>query len=252
MDEFYFIIIHSLGTPDSCSPSTTGLNYNFPKYTSIDAVNFKRQFLAEKFKIKKILGLVGEGIGGYQILTWACEYPDEMEFILCINTAAKVSGYRFILAKTLENIIDSVEDYYSDGYSVSKTKCIIAINSLLFAHSASKRAFDNLSNDEIEAIFEDFNERCFFWDIYDFKFRNDCDMEFDVVDKLCDIKAKSLFVGTNNNYFCSEFDILPFKELVKDSVVIIADDEKEDYYFKEKDYASIGIQVIDFLNQFIK
>ena len=34
LDEFYFIIIHSLGTPDSCSPSSTGLNYNFPRYTS--------------------------------------------------------------------------------------------------------------------------------------------------------------------------------------------------------------------------
>ena len=251
-EEFYFIIIRSLGTPDSCSPSSTGLNYEFPRYTFIDVVNFKRQFLAEKFKIKKILGLIGEGIGGYQVLTWACEYPDEMEFIFLVNTAAKVSGYRFIISKTLEYIIDSTEDYYTEGYSVSKTKSMIAINALLFAHSSSKKIFDKLDNDEISAIFEDFNDECFFNDIYDFKFRNDCDMEFDVVDKLGDIKAKSLFIGTNNNYFLSEFDTMPFEELVPNSIVLVQEDEKEEYYFEEKDYDFIGNQVIDFLNQFVK
>lgn len=252
LDNGFFIAIHSLGTPGSCSPSTTGLNYDFPKYTCLDAVNFRRQFLAERFKIKKVLGLAGEGIGAYQLLTWACEYPDEMEFIFVVNSAPKVSGYRFILAKTLENIIDSTDDYYSDGYSASKTKSIMAVNSLLFAHSSSKRVFNNLSNDEISVIFDDFNDECLFRDIYNFKFRNDCDMEFDVTDKLSNIKAKSLFVATNNNYFDSQLDVLPFKDLVKDSIVIIQEDEKENYYFEQKDYAPVGDKVIEFLSRFIK
>ena len=251
-EDFYFIVVRSLGTPESCSPSSTGLNYDFPRYTFRDVINFKRQFLAEKFKIKKMLGLIGEGIGGYQILTWACEFPDDMEFIFLVNTAAKVSGYRFIISKTLEYIIDSTEDYYTDGYSVSKNKSMIAINALLFAHSSSKKIFDKMDNDEISAIFEDFNDVCFFRDIYDFKFKNDCDMEFDVVDKLGNIKAKSLFVGTNKNYFHSEFDTLPFKELVQDSIVLIQEDTKENYYFEEEDYAVVGNQIIDFLNQFVK
>lgn len=252
MDDFYFIVIRSLGTSDSCSPSSTGLNYNFPRYTFRDIINFKRQFLAEKFKIKKILGLVGEGIGGYQVLTWACEFPDDMEFIFLVNTAAKVSGYRFIISKTLEAIIDSTEDYYTDGYSASKSKSMMAINTLLFAHSSSKKTFDKLDNEQISAIFEDFNDECFFRDIYDFKFRNDCDMEYDVVDKLPNIKAKSLFIGTNNNYFHSELDTKPFKELVPDSIVLIQEDTKENYYFEENDYSPIGDQVIDFLSKFIK
>ena len=129
---------------------------------------------------------------------------------------------------------------------------MIAINTLLFAHSSSKKTFDKMDNDEILAIFEDFNDVCFFRDIYDFKFRNDCDMEYDVVDKLPNIKAKSLFVGTNNNYFHSELDMVPFRELVPDSIVLIQEDEKEDYNFEENDYSLIGNQVIDFLTQFIK
>lgn len=251
-EHFYFIVVRSLGIPGSCSPSSTGLDYEFPRYTPRDSVNFRRQFVSEKFKIKKILGLIGEGLGGYQVLEWACEFPDDMEFIFLVNTAAKVSGYRFIISKTIECIIDSIDDYYTRGYSVSKTKNMIAINSLLFAQSSSKKTFNNLDNDELVAIFEDFNDECFFRDIYDIKFRNECDMDFDVVDKLGNIKAKSLFVGTNNNYFHSELDMLPFRELVPDSIVLIQEDTKENYYFEEKDYSPIGDKVISFLEPFKK
>lgn len=249
-DEFYFIIIRSLGTPGSCSPSSTGLNDDFPSYNCRDQVNFKRQFLDEKFKIKKILGLIGEGIGGFQVLTWACEYPDEMKFIFIVNSAAKVSGYRFIISKTFEAIIESVEDL-GDEYSAYKNKALLAINALLFAHSSSKFAFDNFDNDDISVIFEDFADECFFRDIYDFKFRNECDMKFDVVNKLSDIKAKSLFVGTNNNYFHSILDTGLFRDNVPDSVVLIQENTKKEYYFKEEDYALMGDKVISFLNQFV-
>lgn len=249
-DEFYFIVISPLGVPGSCSPSSTGLNYEFPRYTLRDVVNFKRQFLADKFNIRKVLGLVGEGIGGYIALTWACEFPDDMEFIFLANSAAKVSGYRFIISKVLELIIDSIEDYYTDGYSVSKTKNMMAVNALLFAHSSSKKIFNNLENEEISAIFEDFNDECFLSDVYDFKFRNDCFMEFDVENKLENIKARSLFVSTNDNYFNYELDMLPFKDWVSNSIVLKQEDVKEKYYFEEKDYAPIGEEVIAFFKQF--
>ena len=129
---------------------------------------------------------------------------------------------------------------------------MIAINALLFAHSSSKKIFNNLNNDEISAIFEDFNDECFFRDIYDFKFRNDCFLEFDVENKLGNIKARSLFVSTNDNYFNYELDILPFKDLVPDSIVLKQEDRKENYYFEEKDYAPVGEEVIAFLMQFKK
>lgn len=251
-DEFYFIVISPLGVPGSCSPSSTGLNYDFPRYTLRDVVNFKRQFLADKFNIRKVLGLVGEGIGGYIVLTWACEFPDDMEFIFLANSAANVSGYRFIISKTLELILDSIEDYYTDGYSVSKTKNMIAVNALLFAHSSSKKIFNNLENEEISAIFEDFNDECFLSDVYDFKFRNDCFLEYDVVEKLGNIKAKSFFVSTNDNYFNYELDMLPFKDWVSNSIVLKQEDIKEKYYFEEKDYAPIGEEVIAFFKQFKK
>ena len=76
-------------------------------------------------------------------------------------------------------------------------------------------------------------------------------MEFDVIDKLPNIKAKSLFIGTNTNYFHSDFDMIPFKELVKDSEVLIEDTVQNDYYFKQEDYKNIGDKIISFLDQFL-
>lgn len=251
-DDFYFIIISPLGTPDSCSPSTTGLKFNFPNYSYMDLINFQRQFIAENFKIKKILGLVGEGLGAFHVLTWACEYPDEMEFIFVVNSSFKLSGYKFILSKSIESIIDSLDDYYSEDYSASKTKAIVAITALVFAHTSSKKAFDKLNNSEIEAILEDFTDESLFLDIYDLKYQNDAQMNYDVEDKLSKIKAKSLFVSTNDNYFDFEIDMLPFKELVNDSIVLKQDSVKEEYFFKEEDYAPVGKDVISFLEQFKK
>ena len=251
-DDFYFIVISPLGTPDSCSPSTTGLKFNFPNYSYMDLINFQRQFIAENFKIKKILGLVGEGLGAFHVLTWACEYPDEMEFIFVVNSSFKLSGYKFILSKSIESIIDSLDDYYSEDYSASKTKAIVAITALVFAHTSSKKAFDKLNNSEIEAILEDFTDESLFLDIYDLKYQNDAQMNYDVEDKLSKIKAKSLFVSTNDNYFDFEIDMLPFKELVNDSIVLKQDSVKEEYFFKEEDYAPVGKDVISFLEQFKK
>lgn len=251
-NEFFFIVISSLGSANSCSPSTTNLKYDFPKYTYIDAVNFERQFLSEKFKIRKILGLIGEGVGGFEVLTWACEYPDEMEFIFVVNSSFRFTGYKYILAKAFESIIDSSDEYYSDNYSVALSKLLVSITSLIFAHSSSKMSFDNLSNYEIDALMEDFIDEGLFMDIYDFKYRNDCNMEYNVEDKISNIKAKSLFVGTNDNYFDSTFDFEPYMSLIENSQYVKQEKVKEDFYFHEEDYDVIGSRVLDFLEHFKK
>ena len=118
-EKYYFISITSLGVPNSCSPSTTGLKHNFPKYTILDRVNFKRQFLKERFGIEEVHGVIGRGMGGYEVYSWACEYPDEMDFIMVSASTFKTNGYRYVVSKCVESIIDSSDDFYSDVYSDS-------------------------------------------------------------------------------------------------------------------------------------
>ena len=75
-NKFFFISISALGSPGSCSPSTTDLKNKFPSYSVRDIVNFQKQFLKEKFNISHILGIIGNSMGGFVALTQAIEYPD--------------------------------------------------------------------------------------------------------------------------------------------------------------------------------
>ena len=50
--DLFYISITSLGFPESCSPSTTNLKYDFPQYSIKDCVNFKRKFLYFERRIK--------------------------------------------------------------------------------------------------------------------------------------------------------------------------------------------------------
>ena len=248
-DEYFFIKVSSLGAPDSCSPSSTGLNYNFPKYTFKDRINFTRQFLAEKFNIKRIFGIVGEGLGGFEVYTWACEYPDEMDFIIVLNSSFKTYGFRYVMVKAAEAIIDSSDEYYHDEYSIVKSKLLVAITRMMFAGYFSRSIFEELSVGELDSLMEDYVDEGLFMDIYDFKFRNDCILEFDVSDKLINIEAKALIMGMYDFiFFNPNTDVLPLKNLIKDSVIAVYSGKK--YYDDDEDYTDIGYEIISFLNKF--
>ena len=247
--EFFFITITSFGSPESYSPSTSKLRYEFPQYSIKDMVNFKRQFLAENFKIKKLRGIVGEEIGGYEIFTWATEYPDEMDFILILNSDFKISGYRLIISKGFEAIVDSIEEYYSPQYSVSLSKAIVAINTFLFAQSSTEKIFSTLSSDEIEVLLDDFIDEGLSIDIYDFNIRNSAILNYNVEDKLSDIKAKTLVIYSNDSvYFDQPLDVDVLKSEIQNLTVLSYESKKESY-FDEEDYSLIGKEVIEFLEK---
>ncbi|WP_296803420.1 hypothetical protein [uncultured Methanobrevibacter sp.] len=247
--DYFFIKITALGAPNSCSPSSTGLKYDFPHYTVKDRVNFKRQFLEEKFNIKKVAGIIGEGVGGFEVYTWACEYPKDVKFIIVLNTTFKTYGYRYVMLNAADAIIDSSDDFYGEGYSVSISKLIVAISRLLFVGYFPKKVFEELSNAEIDVLMGDYVDESLFMDIHDFKSRNDCLLQYDVSDKLENIEAKALIIGLSDYFFFNdEKDILPLKDLIKDSKIVLFK-EKESFY-DDDDYSDIGLEIISFLKQF--
>ena len=246
-DDFFCIDISSLGTPDSCSPSSTGLKHKFPMYNMNDMIEFKRQFLAEKFKIKKILGLLGEGMGGYEVFSWACKYPEEMEFMLVLNSTYKTSGYRYVISKGFEAIIDSTDEFYSDVYDDSLSRIIVAINRFLFAQSLSEKMFSGLSNPELDSLMDDFVDEGLFMDIYDFKFRNDCIIDYDVEDELSNIKAKSLIIYSNESIFSERSNNIKSLNENLENVKILSFESQKEKYYDEEDYSIVGDEVISFL-----
>lgn len=246
-EKYYFISITSLGFPNSCCPSTTDLKHNFPKYTIKDRVNFKRQFLKERFNIENVHGVIGRGMGGYEAYTWACDYPDELDFIICSSTAFKTNGYRYVVSKCMESIIESSDDFYSDIYTDSLSRMMVSINKLLYSNYFSKQVFHNMTNDEIDVLMDDFVDDGLFVDIYDFKLRNDAVLEYDVEDKLKNIKAKALIISSKNDmYYSPKFDVMPIEELIENSKIILLE-PSEDYATYE-DYPTIEDELNNFLD----
>lgn len=246
-EKYYFISITSLGFPNSCCPSTTDLKHNFPKYTIKDRVNFKRQFLKERFNIEKVHGIISRGVGGYEAYTWACDYPDELDFIICSSTAFKTNGYRYVVSKCMESIIESSDDFYSDIYTDSLSRMMVSINKLLYSNYFSKQVFHNMTNDEIDVLMDDFVDDGLFVDIYDFKLRNDAVLEYDVEDKLKNIKAKALIISSKNDmYYSPKFDVMPIEELIENSKIILLE-PSEDYATYE-DYPTIEDELNNFLD----
>lgn len=249
-NDYFFIMIFSLGNPESCSPSTTNLRHNFPEYTFTDRINFKKQFLAEKFpNIKRLFGIIGEGVGGYETFTWACEYPDDMEFIIVLNGASKVSGYSYIIAKCIEGIIETSDDFYSDIYDVSLSKAVVTISRLIFVGYFSEKVLENLSFDELDVFMDDYIDDSLSMDIYDFKFRNDCILKYNIEDRISDIKAKSLIIGVDGYLFINvETQIAPLADLIEGSEVLIFNPKTENYYDEDEDFSEISSA----LNLFLK
>lgn len=246
-DSYYFIFATSLGFPNSCSPSVTNLKHNFPKYTIKDRVNFKRQFLKERFNIERVHGIMGRGLGGYEVYTWACEYPDEMDFIMISGSSYKTNGYRYVISKCMDSILDLSDDFYSDVYTDSLSRMMVSINRLLYSNYFSKRMFQKMSNDEIDVLMDDFVDEGLFVDVYDFKFRNDAILEYNLEDKLKNIKTNVLIVGTDNDvYYTPEFDLLPLEDLIENSKVVLF--KSSDNYQEYDEHPIIDDELKEFLS----
>jgi homoserine O-acetyltransferase len=245
--DYCFISITSLGFPNSCSPSTTGLKHNFPSYTLKDRVNFKRQFLKEKFNMDRVHGLAGRGVGGYEIYTWACEYPDEMDFFIVGDSSYKTNGYRYVISKAIGSIIESTDDFYNEIYSETLSRIMVSIYRLLYSNHFSKQIFQEMSNDEIDVLMDDFVDEGLFTDIYDFKFRNDCITDYDVEDKLKNIKAKAFIISSPDHlYFSPVHDAVPLENLIENAKVLLYESQKDHSGYV--DYTPL----IDDFNEFLK
>lgn len=247
--DFFYISITSLGFPESCSPSTTDLKYDFPQYSIKDCVNFKRKFLSEKFNITKVLGILGVGFGGYEAYTWACEYPDEMEFLIIGYSSFKTNGYRYILSKVIDAMILSSDDYYNeDIYSQNLSEIMVPINRLIYSQLFSKKIFQNLTLRELDGFMDEFVDEGLFNDVYDLKFRNDAILNYNIEDKLTNIKAKTLIVSDSENvYYSLEFDTYPLKDKIENLTLFIFDGKN--FTFSE-DYSLFFELFIEFLDEF--
>ena len=88
-------------------------------------------------------------------------------------------------------------------------------------------------------------------DIYDFKFRNDAALEYDVENDLKNIKAKSLIITSRDDiYYTPEFDSIPLSEMIEDSKLVFYDSNRS--FHGVEDYSIIERDVDEFLKELKK
>ncbi len=247
--KYFFISLTALGSSGSCSPSLTGLKNKFPKYSMIDVVNFQKQFLAEKFDIDHVIGLIGNSMGGFVGLTQAIEYPDFQDFIICGVSSYKVAGHDFILSRFVDEIIESDPDYAKGEltYSLIRTLRIACLAEFNFG--LSKEALRSKTNEELSIEFEDFGNEMIETDIYDLKYCNKASMEYNVENDLDKIKSKVLIVACKQDpHFPPELDGIPMSKMIKNSELIIMDSELGHLCFNELE--NISYELKEFMSDF--
>jgi homoserine O-acetyltransferase len=107
-----------------------------------------------------------------------------------------------------------------------------------------------MTNDEIDVLMDDFAEEKLFMDIYDFKMQNDSIINYNLEDKLSNIKAKTLVIAPKDDlYFSKEFDILPLKDMIADCEIQIFD-LSDEYYEGNIDFAEFSNILYGFLKNF--
>ena len=248
-NKYFFICLSALGSPGSCSPSSTNLKNKFPKYTIKDVANFQKQFLAEKFNISHVLGMIGNSMGGFVSLTQAIECPDFADFIICGVSSYKVAGHDFILSKFVNEIIESDPDYNKGEMTYSLIRTLRLANLAEFNFGLSKEALRNMSNAELGAEFENFGNESLNVDIYDVKYCNESCMNYDVEKDLDKIKSKVLIISCKQDpHFPPELDGIPMSEMIGESELIVMDSELGHLCFNELE--TISSQLSDFMGNF--
>lgn len=223
-EKFFIISLSSLGSPASASPSSTKLANEFPNYNFNDMVNFQLKFLEEKFNIKHLKGIMGNSLGACQAITWACNYPDTIDFLVSLVGTYKLAGHNIISSSLSNRIIKSSPDYMDGAYEKQPFTAVQLAKLSYFTYGLSLEYYRSLDNNDIIASMDEMAEESLDIDANDLVWSNNLAFNYDMEEKLADISAKTLIIAINQDlYFPPELDAIPMSKLIKDSQLIIYD-----------------------------
>lgn len=87
----YFVIqpdtLGAAASPDpnaTTSPTRSGLNMRFPRYTIRDMVQAEHRMLTECLGLSHLVAVSGTSMGGIESMQWAVSYPDFMDAVIPI------------------------------------------------------------------------------------------------------------------------------------------------------------------------
>jgi homoserine O-acetyltransferase len=250
LDDYFIISITTLGAPDSHSPSNTNLKNKFPKYSILDMVNFQKSFLKDKFNIKHLKGLIGVSMGGFEVLTWASNYPNDIDFLIPLVTTYKIVGQNYALYRFINNLIENDPEYNEGNYKKPLKSMGLAnqVFQAVYPFNFSKEYFRSLSNDEIEMHLNGLMGSFALYDANDLILRDDAVSSYNIEDKLDKIIAKTLIIAVNQDqHFPPKLDAIPMSKLIKNSKLITYDSNFGHFGFNE--ISKVKKELREFLNK---
>jgi homoserine O-acetyltransferase len=132
-DHYFVIQPDTLGTASTdpgatTSPTRSGLNMRFPRFTVRDMVNAEHQMLTRCLGIEHLVAVTGTSMGGMEALQWAVSFPEYMDGVIAMLPLARANRQlNFVLETARQAImLDSkwrdgdypVEDPPNDGLGV--------------------------------------------------------------------------------------------------------------------------------------
>ena len=84
----YFVIqpdtvgVASLDPNATTSPTRSGMNMSFPRFTMRDMVQAEYRMVTECLNIRRLVAVTGTSMGGIGSLQWAVQYPDFMQAVI--------------------------------------------------------------------------------------------------------------------------------------------------------------------------
>lgn len=221
MNKYFFVILSTLGTPGSSSPSSSGLNGDYPEYGILDMVNFNKKFIEERFNITHPLGLIGNSMGGFEAVCWASVYPDTIDFLISLVSSYKVGGQNYIISKVMNDIIESDADFNNGHPKNNLQRSLILSSKSMFSYGFSRQFYMDEAIEDINVSMEEFALECAQENVLDAYYRNRACMNYDLTSIVSNITAKTLIVAIyEDQYFPPELDAIPMHALIKDSKLI--------------------------------
>lgn len=140
---YFILIVNMFGNGLSTSPSNLDRRegeIGWPRFTHVDNVTAQRQMLRDVFGIDRLALAYGWSMGAQQAFHWGALFPDSVERIAAVCSAAKTSPHNRVFLEGLRAVL-TTDPAWQDGRFTEKPERGLKAFGRVYAGWALSQAF---------------------------------------------------------------------------------------------------------------